>query len=189
MAHKERLKKLTSVLVTLILILSLASVAGAANLLKNPSFEEQITGELPPGWILFGSASKLDENVFFTKGDAPDGEWFLTIKDDSPTMGYGLKSQPVPAEPGKTYIAKAQAKVDTGNLTLYLEFLDANGRRIHNVTVYKHSSKNQDWSQISVSAQAPSGTVEAAVILYAQGSNVGIGHMDDISLEELAPKN
>jgi hypothetical protein len=188
MAYKERFRKLTSVLITLILILSLTSVARAANLLKNPSFEEQIPGEFPPGWIPFGSVTKLDENIIFTKGDAPGGEWFLTITDDSPTMGYGLKSQPVPAEPGKTYIAKTQAKVDTGNLTLYLEFLDTNGRRIHNVTVYKHSSKNQEWSQISVSAQAPPGTVEAAVILYAQGSNVGIGHMDDISLEELTPE-
>jgi len=156
-------------------------LAASKQLLSNPGFEVQKEGELPPGWQKFG-LGELGQELCFEQGSAYDGEWEFIIRDESATVGYGLRSEVLPAEPGQVYRASVMGKADTGRGMLYLDFWGASRTRIAHRAAYISSS---DWTRTEVSLEAPEGTHWVSVILYSSSTDVSVAHFDNASLELL----
>lgn len=162
-------------------VISVTSFAASGNLVSNPEFEGA-EGKVPTDWLVFGS-SKIGEHLFVIEEDDLTGERAFMIDDRSVTGGYGIRSNPVAVEPGVTYKASAMFRAtDGGAGSLYLDFWDANDKRISHRAV---SSNRTDWVSISTSLDAPEGAVSVSAILYTQTSHVGRAYFKDVVLEKV----
>jgi hypothetical protein len=137
-------------LVYTLVLLSMFSVvvfAGDAatgiNLLSNPSFE--IIGDPkqpPPGWMLY--RGKTPDQMWVEKGLAVSGEYALVI-DTGGTAHAGMRSIPVPAQPGDVYVATATVFPSPGSRpVLYLEYWDSNDKQT-GFTKVTARGKGDDW--------------------------------------------
>jgi hypothetical protein len=146
-----------SVPLFLFLALVFTATVGAANLLPGGDFEDF---RMLHDWVGGGAYSDFDNALKITD-QAYEGKGALLIKDLSPTAAYGLRSPRIPAVEGHDYRARAKA---TNLGSIYLEFWDANGKRIFNK--YTRALPGPAWSDLEVMASAPKGTVSVTVYCY-----------------------
>lgn len=170
-------------LVVLVLSMAVLGWPGQAqgNLLENPSFEVQGPAHLPPpGWTPFSGA--MGEQMWVEHGHAVDGEYALVI-DTGGKLNTGLRSLPIPAEPGELYTATVKVYFPTGNRPqLYIDFLDGDQRRVRALAI--NASRPNTWEELTLTAEAPPGTKYVTIILYANASlNPHRFYMDQATLE------
>ncbi len=148
-------------------------------LLVNPGFEAPAESGLPPGWQIF--AGQAGVQLLLEKERVASGAWSFTIVDNSSTGGYGIRSTPLPAEPGQTYRASVKAMTENGGRAyLYLDYWNKNRTRIAHQTM---TTKNAEWINITVSFEAPPDTAWVSIILYSSSTDVGTARFDDASLQ------
>ncbi|MGI6544518.1 MAG: DUF4962 domain-containing protein [Limnochordia bacterium] len=178
----HRTPSLWGILLCTLLVLGCYGITWAEqNLLTNPGFELPITGELPPGWQKFSNTNIAF--LSFEPESATNPNIILTIKDESNTAGYGLRSMFFPAEPGQVYRASVKIRSGGGTGTLYLDFTDDNGSRVSSKTI---TSRNTDWETVTVTHEAPPGTTSVSIILYSQSTHVGHISFDDAVLTQVS---
>ncbi len=167
-------------------LLGVPAAAGAPQepsleLVSNGGFEERGDGALPPGWQIF--AGEPGHQLRFDRGTPRQRGAVFTIVDDSRRQGYGLRSTPVPAEPGLTYQASAWARAEEGGRAyLYLDFWNNEKKRVLHQTA---STDRSEWQRLSVSLQAPPEAAWVSVILYSTSTDMGLAQFDDVSLRPL----
>lgn len=157
-------------------------VAASPNLLANPGLLGD-EGTIPEGWRRTNVYSVLDETLFFLPNPENANTRILKIvnKDE---YSYGLVSIPQPAEVGTEYSIRAMARSEGARAYVFLDFLDAAGRRI---TAPQKSSLNSEWHQIQATGVAPEGTVTMRVILYTDTVSNGTVYFRDVILEKVQP--
>ena len=138
---------------------------------------------MPDGWRGTNAFSILGDTLFFLSDPEGAGKRILKIvnKDEK---SYGLVSIPQPAEVGAEYTIRATVRSEGARAYVFLDFLDAEGRRI---TAPQTSSLNPDWHQIQASGVAPDGTVSLRVILYTDTVSTGTVYFRDVVLEKAEP--
>ncbi|WP_462409864.1 carbohydrate binding domain-containing protein [Neobacillus sp. Marseille-QA0830] len=150
--------------------------------LANAGFEEPFQGGKIPGWTqTFGTTgiSVVDTEKYA-------GEKSLEIKDNSKNDNYGEISQSLPVNSGWVYTASAKMKTtSTGTGEIYLRFFDKDGKYMTgtNQTLKGPAS----WADIKVTATAPEGAAQVAVLLYSAKGVTGTFYFDDVSLTEAKP--
>lgn len=154
----------------------------AATDITNPGFETA-DGSWPVGWTPWSSQSS--SAVESTTERAKTGARSVRITDDDSTIGVGLRSQKVPADPGQRYSASAQVYVESGAIDLYIEFWNASGQRISTAT--RSASERGTWLEARTGAYAPANAAHATVLLYANSTNVGDAFVDDVALSAADP--
>lgn len=152
--------------------------------ITNPGFEEVQEGKIP-GWTqIFGTAGiTVADEVKYSGNNS------IKIVDNS-TDTVGTISDAVPVTAGHEYIASAMVYLEnTGNAEIYLRFFDKDGKLAGNFNKSLASPIGQ-WQSISVSAVAPAGAVDAAILFYSSKNNKGTFYFDDASLKrKMAVKN
>jgi hypothetical protein len=89
--------------------------------------------------------------------------------------------QIVPAQENRVYTLSVEARKEEGGGTLYLDFLNANKRRIK---AHTKGGFSDEWSQQEITAVAPEGTRYIRVALYTNNNNQGIIYWDNVELRE-----
>ncbi|MGI6543679.1 MAG: hypothetical protein ACOX44_11570 [Limnochordia bacterium] len=175
-------------LVYTLVLLSMFSVvvfagdaATGVNLLSNPSFE--IIGDPkqpPPGWMLY--RGKTPDQMWVEKGLAVSGEYALVI-DTGGTAHAGMRSIPVPAQPGDVYVATATVFPSPGSRpVLYLEYWDSNDKQT-GFTKVTARGKGDDWETLTLTLEAPAGTTQVSLYFYSNATqSPGKVVWDDASL-------
>ncbi len=171
------------------------SFRSGSNLAANGDFEEDDFGRVA-NW----SQTNIETLRWYLVQDTPRGrenarwvEWVNLAEDG---RGHGLESvdhqscdyycsseaiQLVPIKEGKTYVLSAEARIEEGNdAVLYMDFLDANKARIK---PYTGAGYSRQWSQQSITAQAPAGSRYIRIILYTNNKPQGIVYWDNVELK------
>jgi hypothetical protein len=179
MRSSHRKPSLLGILLCAFVILgSYGIVFAEQELLTNPGFELPITEQLPPGWQKFSNTDVTA--LLFGPESATNPSIIFTINDLSSTIGYGLRSMYFPAEPGQVYTASVKAKAIAGGIpTLYIDYTNEKGTRVASKTVTTNST---EWTPISITLEAPAGTVNVSIILYSQTVHAAPVMFDDASL-------
>jgi hypothetical protein len=166
------------------LVFGITGVQAAENLISNPSFEMDLQSNgLPPGWLVFNG--KMGESLIVESGMAYDGNKALVINDSSDAVSVGMASQLAPGTPGAMYEATAYIHCSPGSkVDLYLDFRDADGKRISAVIVT--TTKTNEWEKVVASGRAPEGTSTIRIILYSVPKNVGVIRSDHTSLIQIS---
>jgi len=183
----------TSRYTSLGLALAMAMTAAAsANLLNNPSFEEQ--GEHEEAalyWRMndpndhgdaWGSAVRVDWR-------ATDGRYIGAVRGTWAGMGdYGGFWQEAEIEAGSTYKASASFWADGGwraeTQEMKIEFWNADRSEMVGVEGVTLDDVGEIWVQKEVSAQAPEGAAYARVVISVSGvGDSGALQIDQVSLE------
>lgn len=172
------------VMILLVVVLSIPTTGLAAvNLIRNAGFEEPVSDNVIPGWVLF--TGDIGTTITVDEGTAYSGTKALVFHDTSNAIGAGLRSEPIPAKPGEWYGASVWVHCDPGSrVFLYIDFWDANRQRIATKTVL--SSLSGVWEQLGVEGEAPEGTAMVSIILFSQVANVGVSRWDDATLYKLS---
>lgn len=170
--------------VRLALLLLLVAVApcasAAAPPLLNGDFEMGYQDGQVPGWPSPFGAAVVGENVALTDARAYDGRYSIRIQDDSDQQSVGLRTAPIPAEPGVMYVAQVYVYNENGTGQLYLEFWNDQGVRIHHVIA--GSSTPGAWTAVRVEELAPPGTTALTLLIYSHQRNVGVTYYDGVTL-------
>ena len=160
----------------------MAAVTVTANLIANPGFQGS-EGMLPSDWMIFSGA--LGRQLLFVEDDENPAQKMLLIDDPSSSHGYGLRSAPISAETGKTYVASVKARTEQGgSATLYLDFWDRNKKRIVARTA---SHTGHEWQTLSASMEAPPEAVWVSIILYSSINAEGRAYFKEATLLESSP--
>jgi hypothetical protein len=186
------MKKITIVLLALALQLW-AGHAGAQNVLKNGSFEDEDSGK--PGQAAdWGGFTQTGEpgTSCISKESAKDGKNAYKVAFEGKTEQYVGLSQNVPIKAGQ----KVKLSCFVRNLTLQnqsyaqlgLEWKDAGGKEVSRDLGEGMNAKNAtgtDWTRFEVLATAPPNaeSVTVVVTLHASGSTDGAVLLDQIALE------
>ncbi len=141
-------------------------------------FEAVDVGALPEGWSVdFGNA----EDLSVTDAEAYKGKRSLHIVDASDEVATGLRSPKMPAEPGEVYYVQGWWKGEMGrNASIYMEFWDADGKRIADHVHSFGCAGTGRWSHRVASAFAPEQAVAATILLYSSSTVTTDGHFDEI---------
>lgn len=179
------LRSLLSILLLGLFVTAVLGTVGCAqdvqSLVPNHDFSQGVDADgVPLHWTSFARS----ENAGFEISDerVTVGDYSLYVFDNATDKGAGLRSARVEATPGSEYFAEVDVFVVSGQLTLYVDFLDAGGRRIEAKTASVPSSGS--WQKISVQAQAPPNTAYVTLILYSYVPNIGAGYFDNAVLLE-----
>ena len=172
-------------------LLSLLLCAGAhaqqapkLEVLLKEDFEQTQVGELPEGWLPFSGP----EGLAVSADLAHEGKQALLMVDDDEKRGVGLRSPKVPVVPGEVYYVETWYHGELGkNASIYLEFWDAQDKRIEDHVHSFGCIGKGEWRKYTGSAIAPQGAVTATVLPYSYSKNVTRGHYDDIILGEGVP--
>ncbi|SDT72648.1 hypothetical protein [Jiangella sp. DSM 45060] len=144
--------------------------------LPNPSFEE-LDGDRPAQWIL----DETRAQTLAVVDTARTGERAVEITNPS-GQAIALRSTPVTTRPGATVTGSVWYRSVSGTAAwFYLEFWNAAGTRITERHVMPAPAA--DWTQTTVSATAPNGTVAATVLLYGSSTTTGVSLADDAALD------
>ena len=162
-----------------VICLSATALAGEQLPLKNPGFEEGLDG-----WILL----EQDLPKPMTSVDsvsAHSGSAGLRVNDQDKQKGSSLVSQPLPAEPGRTYrvhfFARASAD-DKG--AVYLRFYDANRKILNLENLPKAQlTASTDWKKYDFDAVSPDETVSLGIWIHTWTGATGVMEVDDFSVE------
>jgi hypothetical protein len=172
-------------------LLSLLLCAGAyaqqgpkLEVLLKEDFEQTKVGELPEGWLPFSGLEGLEVSADL----AHEGEQALLMVDDDEKRGVGLRSPKVPVEPGEVYYVETWYHGELGkNASIYLEFWDAQDKRIEDHVHSFGCAGKGEWRKYTGSAIAPEGAVAATVLPYSYSKNLMRGCYDDIILGKGVP--
>lgn len=170
---------LACLLLSAFLVWGSAVAMALENLIPNHDFSQGADAEgVPLHWTRF---ARSDEAGFYlSDAQASIGGQSLYIFDRSSARGSGIRSARVPATAGERFLAEVDALAVRGNLTLYMDFLDARGTRVQ--AVFNSVPQNPDWQSLVVQGQAPEGTAYVTLILYSSVSNEGEGYFDNVRL-------
>ena len=156
----------------------------AGNILNNPSFEIDSTGDwVPDNWrqITYSGGLMYRSTSVFRSGSAS-----IRMSDPYSTAEQGIATEYVPIQAGKYYSASAWILIDSASpgFDMNLEFFDSSLTR---VGYYKLSSTAAGaqlgvWSEIRVTTMAPENSVFADVLLFSQNANIGNAYWDDVEL-------
>ena len=165
-----------------VVLLGLCVVARAENLLKNPGFEEELTGE---NWApVWGTFSRETWNT------PPEGTSAAYLRGTWCGAGDGGGViQSVPAVPGTVYAVSASFYLDNGftaaSQVLKLEFFDNAGKVLEAFTNSLTGLVDKKWTEESITAQSPAGTKRMQVVFEATGvGGEGTIGADNFVLEE-----
>ncbi|MGI6543345.1 MAG: DUF4962 domain-containing protein [Limnochordia bacterium] len=166
----------------LCLLILIAPVALADNLLSNPGFEQVYSNGHPPDWTIFAGGFEPGRGMSVETGKAYSGERALHFGIMNTPAAVGLRSKPIPAVPGAIYTAsvKALTEIQGANVTLYLDFWDAGQKRIAHKFI--STRRSNVWEDLQVVMQAPADAVWVSIILYRTAANHGVQRFDDASL-------
>ena len=153
------------------------------NLLANGDFALGVAEDgIPLHWRSTGVLEQTEILVASTE-KAADG-YALELRDANPGRSVGVRSDPVPAVTGRTYRAAADVLVTEGDALVYLDFLDADGRRVLHRTVRARAADR--WQRVEVQEAAPEGASFVTVILYSTIPNTGVILFDNAALHDLS---
>ncbi|WP_154674026.1 glycoside hydrolase family protein [Nakamurella lactea] len=151
--------------------------------LPNPSFEDSATGGLPTDWSLDPLPRAQTASV--SSDFAHDGASSVRI-ENAAGSAIALRSTAVAAVPAANYTLTSWYRSQSGAPAyVYLEFLNATGGRLTEVHVIPAAAA--EWTQVSLTATAPTGAVSLDVLLYGSGSTEGISYHDAVALTSDAP--
>lgn len=170
---------------TLLLVLTSALFSGVASSqpalipVANAGFEQvdPRTG-VPLDWTPWAQTNLCA----YTLATAHSGVAAALVTDTDGTMSQGLRSKPMPVEPGKTYVASCWVKIEelkTGGFALYLEYW-CGTERVQNVAV--SCAEQGAWQPLKVTAPAPPNAATATLLIYAASATVGAAYFDDVAL-------
>ncbi|MBE3577319.1 MAG: carbohydrate binding domain-containing protein [Limnochordales bacterium] len=169
-------------LVAFLVLLGGAGVPALASgsLLSNYSFEEPRASDGSiPGWTPFANGPWMS----LVREYATDGEWSLKVSDVSAKQSVGMRSAPVPVTAGAKYAVLADVYIEFGAAMLYLEFWDAQGKRIESALKTASASGTGRAVQLIVENTAPAEAVTVTVLLYCSVPNEGVAYFDNVYLE------
>jgi hypothetical protein len=160
-------------------------------LVLNPSFE-QGSGSLPSNWTPYVNTDLTYEWVSGQAAGQPsdpvaEGTRSLKIIDNNPARAADLRSADIPFSPGSTYKASVKVKIESGQATILIRYVDVN-----NQTTQKGATKSAapGWQTLEVTDTPPPGTVSLHILLVIPSSSVtGTTYFDAVSLKttELLP--
>lgn len=163
-------------------LFAVAITATAAPLpLKNPGFEDGLDG-----WILL--EKDLPEPMStITQDSAHEGSAGLRVDDQDRQKGSSLVSQPLPAQPGKTYRLSFFGRTPSGKKGgVYLRFQDASRKVINAEQLpFVGIDKNGDWAPYTLDAIAPEGAASISIWVHSWSGATGVMEFDDFSVEEV----
>lgn len=176
---------LTLVAAVTLLFVALGNVTvpvwAAGSLIENCSFEEPLGSDgTIPGWTPFANGAWMS----LVREHATDGQWALKISDQSPSQSVGMRSKPVPVTPGARYGVITDVFVESGWAMLYLEFWNAQGKRIESAVKATSTSVTGQVVQLIVENTAPAEAVTVTVLVYCSMPNQGVAYFDNIYLEK-----
>jgi len=152
--------------------------------LLTQGFEEGEVGSLPEGWSRFTET----EGLSISADQAHEGKQALLMVDESQTEGVGLRSPKTPVEPGEIYYVQTWYYGELGNnASIYLEFWDAEGKRIEDQVHSFGCVGKGEWGKYLGSGIAPANAVAATVLPYSYSKNTMRGYYDDIVLGKGVP--
>ncbi|MBB5788387.1 hypothetical protein [Jiangella mangrovi] len=151
--------------------------------IPNAGFEEVDGDGWAVGWLLDPARAQTAAVV---DGDAHGGERSLEVVD--PTGGgIAIWSSPVESVRGGEYEATAWMRTTAGvSAWLYLEFYDANGRRVSETHVAPAASAT--WQQVTIAGTAPPAATSIKLLVYGSTSTAGTTYVDDVGLRLLNPE-
>jgi len=123
-----------------------------------------------------------------TQDSAHEGSAGLRVDDQDRQKGSSLVSQPLPAQPGKTYRLSFHGRTPSGKKGgVYLRFQDAS-RKVINAEQMPSVGidKTGGWAPYTLDAVAPEGTASISIWVHSWSGATGVMEFDDFSLEELA---
>jgi hypothetical protein len=153
------------------------------NLLTNPTLQDADGDKQPDKWR---ASAPAEGDALHVRQDAGGG---VQILDQDKENGAGF-AQYVAIEPGHKYKFTAQAK-GSGNLWLYLQFLDAVPAKEGEIAKHRLSETRQntaaspDFKEFSVQATAPATAKQARVWFYCPKIGVTDTVVKDAVLEDL----
>ncbi len=107
----------------------------------------------------------------------------IKIYDEDSNRGAGVRSSKiVNITPNSYYNASAKVYVESGTVSIYLQYRDKNDNVIYDV--HEESSVTNAFQTINVSALAPVNSSYATISLYSSISNIGKSYIDHITLGE-----
>ncbi|SEF11542.1 hypothetical protein [Jiangella alba] len=148
----------------------------------NAGFEEVDGDGWATGWRLDPARAQTATVV---EGDAHAGERSLEVVDP-PGSGIAIWSSPVESVRDGEYEASAWIRTVSGvPAWLYLEFYDANGRRVSETHVTPEASAT--WQRVTVAGTAPAAATTLKLLVYGSNSSAGTSYVDDVALRLLNP--
>ncbi|MGI6083492.1 MAG: DUF4962 domain-containing protein, partial [Limnochordia bacterium] len=185
-AHKGAITALVALCMMLILG---GNGAGAdvmdtpVNLILNFDFSSYGVDEqgIPLHWVPFSIGST--GYVELSDEMATVGSHSLKIIDTDSGKSVGLRTHRVEATPGRRYVAEVDIFGIDGSTGLYIDFLDANGRRVQEKI--SNASAKKRWETLRGEATAPEGTAYVTLILYSSLANVGTFYYDNVRLYDV----
>lgn len=164
------MKKITSVLLTLALLLTLGISCPAAEQyenINNGSFEESLNGVAPSRWELYGTAWGESYGVTRDTTRPQDGTYVLRINRASGTVYF---YQEVIVSPGAEYTLSyyARATQAGGGIAHKIEMLavSESGEKTVLEEIDETVSPSAKWGQETVSFTPPEGTSRAKISFY-----------------------
>lgn len=158
--------------------------AGAADIqTDNFSFEQNLNSWTPVADKDNGNDQDDQGSGFRVSSESStDGTYSVMMIDNKKSRAYGLESRKLPATAGTTYIAYADVKALSGEGELHLRFYDAAGSLLDEAVAKTPAAGA--WSSVQASLEAPSGTTDAAILLYTDKTNTGTAYWDRVRITQ-----
>lgn len=150
--------------------------------LVNAGFEQPAVGGAIPGWRQTYGNGVAAATYGIADAASNSGNYSLRLDDNSATASLGIESDKFPVTAGTTYSASAMFQVENPSLSIYLQFFNAAGTRVSNVSAAVNPTGGA-WVKESVTASAPDDAVSASVLLYSASTVLGAGYIDDVKVE------
>lgn len=111
-----------------------------------------------------------------------EGKQSLKVEDRLDGQSAGLSSSQASVTPGQYYRFDADLSLEKGTLSLYLLYLDHQGKEIGRFTetVKASNMPTGEWMKGSVSGKAPHGAVSAELLIYSGVSSVTTANVDNV---------
>jgi hypothetical protein len=152
--------------------------AGITMSLPNASFEEVGTGI--PNWYThptFGTATAIVSNE-----RAYTGAKSMKMVDTSSTASLARVSEKISISSTEqvAYTATAYAYIEQGSIDVYLIFY--NGTTETRAIPASVTPTVDQWNKRSITAEAPAGATEVAVMIYSGLGSITTAYIDDVSV-------
>ncbi|CAN5493329.1 hypothetical protein BH09PLA1_BH09PLA1_29100 [soil metagenome] len=117
------------------------------------------------------------------------GQLGLRVSDEDEQKGSSLGSRPAPANPGKTYLLRAWARVMSGKeAAIHIQFFDASNKQLtkkefNNDILVK--VKGGEWKLYTLRGTAPENAATVRVWIHTFNASQTIADFDDVLLHEV----
>ena len=162
----------------LILLALLGGLCHAAEPLWAEDFEAMgEAGQIPAGWSHFGEGRTVGPS----SEQAHGGRYSLKLVDTSDKTAVGLRSDPIPVEPGQAYIAEFWYLAESGNRqAVYFEFWDEQDKRIA-AQSFGTQAKGK-WVRERIRDTAPAEARTLRIHFNSYSTNMATGYFDDVQV-------